>query len=128
MVLHLLWPEGNCMLHICFQPKFSLALLKYINNRSPFAAIIIHMNCFQGLVLSKNTVQMESSNNSTLTQDTTTMSTSIEQKSTCLIKAEEEACPICQEKLSTQKMVFQCGHVTCCKCKFYIIQFPLLIS
>ncbi|KAB2010015.1 hypothetical protein ES319_D10G206600v1 [Gossypium barbadense] len=72
----------------------------------------------KGLVLSKNTVQMESSNNSTLTQDTTAMSTSIEQKSTCLFKAEGEACPICQEKLSTQKMVFQCGHVTCCKCLF----------
>ncbi|XP_050209506.1 uncharacterized protein LOC126660195 isoform X2 [Mercurialis annua] len=35
-----------------------------------------------------------------------------------LYKNEEEACPICQEKLNNQKMVFQCGHFTCCKCLF----------
>lgn len=29
-----------------------------------------------------------------------------------------EACPVCQEKLSSQKMVFRCGHVTCCNCLF----------
>ncbi|PIA38536.1 hypothetical protein AQUCO_02700026v1 [Aquilegia coerulea] len=28
----------------------------------------------------------------------------------------DETCPICQDNLSNQKMVFQCGHVTCCKC------------
>nr|XP_043631781.1 E3 ubiquitin-protein ligase SHPRH [Erigeron canadensis] len=28
----------------------------------------------------------------------------------------EDACPVCQERLSNQKMVFQCGHITCCKC------------
>ncbi|KAG9443285.1 hypothetical protein H6P81_014625 [Aristolochia fimbriata] len=27
-----------------------------------------------------------------------------------------EGCPVCQEKLSKQKMVFQCGHFTCFKC------------
>lgn len=46
------------------------------------------------------------------------MSTSTEQKSGCAPKADEETCPVCQEKLSNQKMVFQCGHVTCCKCKY----------
>ncbi|XP_068668548.1 uncharacterized protein [Aristolochia californica] len=29
---------------------------------------------------------------------------------------EGEGCPVCQEKLSKQKMVFQCGHFTCFKC------------
>ncbi|XVF24305.1 hypothetical protein REPUB_Repub13aG0116300 [Reevesia pubescens] len=72
----------------------------------------------KGLVLSKNKVPTESSDNSALTQGISTMSTSIEQTSTSLPKADEEACPICQEKLSNQKMVFQCGHVTCCKCLF----------
>ncbi|XP_022745300.1 E3 ubiquitin-protein ligase SHPRH isoform X3 [Durio zibethinus] len=72
----------------------------------------------KGLVLSKNKVPMESSDNSALTQDMSTMSTSIEQKSTFVPKADEDACPICQERLSNQKMVFQCGHVTCCKCLF----------
>ncbi|KAE8717817.1 UPF0176 protein [Hibiscus syriacus] len=72
----------------------------------------------KGLVLSQNLVQMESSDNSTLTQDMSTMLSYIEQKSACPLKANQEACPICQEKLSSQKMVFQCGHVTCCKCLF----------
>uniref|UniRef100_A0A1D1XWD7 E3 ubiquitin-protein ligase SHPRH n=1 Tax=Anthurium amnicola TaxID=1678845 RepID=A0A1D1XWD7_9ARAE len=31
-------------------------------------------------------------------------------------KADDHLCPICHEKLGNQKMVFQCGHVTCCKC------------
>lgn len=33
-----------------------------------------------------------------------------------LVQLDEETCPVCQERLSNQKMVFQCGHVTCCKC------------
>ncbi|KAK4756691.1 hypothetical protein SAY87_006818 [Trapa incisa] len=33
-----------------------------------------------------------------------------------IAKTIEEPCPICQETLGIQKMVFQCGHVTCCKC------------
>jgi E3 ubiquitin-protein ligase SHPRH len=60
---------------------------------------------------------MESPNDSSLTQKVGSMSTSTEQKSGCVPKADEETCPVCQEKLSNQKMVFQCGHVTCCKCK-----------
>ncbi|KAK1409267.1 hypothetical protein QVD17_35793 [Tagetes erecta] len=28
----------------------------------------------------------------------------------------DDTCPVCQEKLSNQKMVFRCGHSTCCKC------------
>ncbi|XP_017984679.1 PREDICTED: E3 ubiquitin-protein ligase SHPRH isoform X1 [Theobroma cacao] len=76
----------------------------------------------KGLVLSKNKLPMESSDNSALTQDMTTMSTSIEQKSTCLPKADGEACPVCQERLSNQKMVFQCGHITCCKCLFVMTE------
>lgn len=42
----------------------------------------------------------------------------MEQKSEHSVNAYQEACPICQEKLSIQKMVFQCGHVICCKCLF----------
>ena len=71
---------------------------------------------FQGLVLSKQKSPMESPNDSSLTQKVGSMSTSTEQKSGCVPKADEETCPVCQEKLSNQKMVFQCGHVTCCKC------------
>jgi E3 ubiquitin-protein ligase SHPRH len=28
-----------------------------------------------------------------------------------------EQCPVCQEKILEQKMVFQCGHSMCCKCE-----------
>lgn len=72
----------------------------------------------KGLVLSKQKSPMESPNDSSLTQKVGSMSTSTEQKSGCVPKADEETCPVCQEKLSNQKMVFQCGHVTCCKCLF----------
>lgn len=72
---------------------------------------------FQGLVLSKQKSPLESSTNSSLTQEMGRLSTSTEHKSGCVPKADDETCPVCQEKLSNQKMVFQCGHVTCCKCK-----------
>ncbi|KAK9283240.1 hypothetical protein L1049_011476 [Liquidambar formosana] len=71
----------------------------------------------KGLVLSKQKLQLESPNNSSLTQDTATFATSpAEERNEYLVKADEESCPVCQEKLSNRKMVFQCGHVTCCKC------------
>ncbi|XP_031496910.1 uncharacterized protein LOC116262040 isoform X1 [Nymphaea colorata] len=38
------------------------------------------------------------------------------EKVECTDKGEDESCPVCHEKLSNQKMVFQCGHVTCCQC------------
>lgn len=76
------------------------------------------MYLFQGLVLSKQKSTVEGLNDSSLTQEIGIMSTSTEQKSGCAPKADEETCPVCQEKLSNQKMVFQCGHVTCCKCKY----------
>ncbi|KAK1388404.1 E3 ubiquitin-protein ligase SHPRH [Heracleum sosnowskyi] len=39
----------------------------------------------------------------------------------CFNEDSEETCPVCQEKLSNRKMVFQCGHITCCKCLFAMI-------
>ncbi|KAK9741867.1 hypothetical protein RND81_03G134600 [Saponaria officinalis] len=32
------------------------------------------------------------------------------------VKTVVDMCPVCQETLHNQRMVFQCGHVTCCKC------------
>ncbi|KAG6402018.1 hypothetical protein SASPL_138887 [Salvia splendens] len=37
-----------------------------------------------------------------------------------------ESCPVCQEQLGSQKMVFQCGHVTCCKCLFVMTERKLI--
>lgn len=72
----------------------------------------------KGLVISKKNLQMEGQSNSSSSQDTFSICTSPKVENETLIKVHEEACPICQEKLSNQKMVFQCGHVTCCKCLF----------
>ncbi|XP_015575743.2 E3 ubiquitin-protein ligase SHPRH [Ricinus communis] len=87
----------------------SLTLLSRIKGR---------LRYLKGLVLSKQKPPPESSSNSSLTQEMATMSTSEEKMSDDLPKDDEEACPICQEKMHNQKMVFQCGHVTCCKCLF----------
>ncbi|KAG0481686.1 hypothetical protein HPP92_012544 [Vanilla planifolia] len=32
------------------------------------------------------------------------------------LKVDDDPCPICHEKLDNQKMVFECGHLICCKC------------
>ncbi|KAI3458420.1 hypothetical protein Pfo_015083 [Paulownia fortunei] len=44
----------------------------------------------------------------------------------CIAKADAESCPVCQEQLGNQKMVFQCGHVTCCKCLFAMTERRLI--
>ncbi|KAL0298265.1 UNVERIFIED_CONTAM: E3 ubiquitin-protein ligase SHPRH [Sesamum radiatum] len=44
----------------------------------------------------------------------------------CIAKADAESCPVCQEQLGNQKMVFQCGHVTCCKCLFAMTERTLI--
>ncbi|XP_051143623.1 uncharacterized protein LOC127260028 isoform X2 [Andrographis paniculata] len=36
------------------------------------------------------------------------------------------SCPVCQEQIGNQKMVFQCGHVTCCKCLFAMTERRLI--
>lgn len=41
-------------------------------------------------------------------------------------KADVESCPVCQEQLGSQKMVFQCGHITCCKCLFAMTERRLI--
>ncbi|XP_020226329.1 E3 ubiquitin-protein ligase SHPRH [Cajanus cajan] len=72
----------------------------------------------KGLVQSKQKLQFESPNGSSFTRETTAMSNSTEEKGALVSKTDDETCPICQEKLGSQKMVFQCGHLTCCKCLF----------
>ncbi|KAL8539428.1 hypothetical protein ACS0TY_001155 [Phlomoides rotata] len=41
-------------------------------------------------------------------------------------KVDSEMCPVCQEQLGSQKMVFQCGHFTCCKCLFAMTERKLI--
>ncbi|MQM06651.1 hypothetical protein Taro_039476, partial [Colocasia esculenta] len=73
---------------------------------------------FQGLVTSKN-IPEGSTDTSPKLQDSQDPSSSIASPPSemdCPSKAEDHLCPICHEKIRNQKMVFQCGHVTCCKC------------
>ncbi|XP_073020785.1 uncharacterized protein [Primulina eburnea] len=67
----------------------------------------------KGLVQSKLSTCSESVDTLTVTE------AAVISENGFLAKADdEESCPVCQEKLGNQKMVFQCGHVTCCKCLF----------
>ncbi|CAN0923759.1 E3 ubiquitin-protein ligase SHPRH [Linum grandiflorum] len=70
----------------------------------------------KGLVQSKQKAPSESSDNLASTRETTSVSVSTDRRNNVLPKDDEEACPICHEKLNDQKMVFQCGHFICCKC------------
>ena len=65
----------------------------------------------------KQKLPLESPNSSSLTEEEAAANTSAnaEQKIECKPKV-DASCPVCQETLSTKKMVFQCGHITCCKC------------
>ncbi|KAL6980868.1 RING-type E3 ubiquitin transferase [Sarracenia purpurea var. burkii] len=77
----------------------------------------------KGLIQSKQKVQPENPNYSSLNEVAAVSSTSTAgEERDSVAKADEEACPVCQEKLTNQKMVFQCGHVTCCKCLFVMTE------
>ncbi|KAK7301052.1 hypothetical protein RJT34_11908 [Clitoria ternatea] len=87
----------------------SLTLLSQIKGK---------LRYLKGLVQSKQKLPSEISYDSSFTQETMAMSNSTEKKGVVISKTDDETCPICQEKLGNQKMVFQCGHLTCCKCLF----------
>ncbi|KAL2526855.1 zinc ion binding [Abeliophyllum distichum] len=74
----------------------------------------------KGLVQSKQNLQSQSCSTSTLTE------ASVLLENGWLPKADKESCPVCQEQLSNQKMVFQCGHMTCCKCLFAMTEQRLI--
>lgn len=73
---------------------------------------------FQGLVQSK---QIRKTSSLSHDKDASVNAT----ENACLTEDSEEMCPVCQEKLSNRKMVFQCGHITCCKCEFLIFRITL---
>ncbi|XP_057442384.1 uncharacterized protein LOC130734094 isoform X2 [Lotus japonicus] len=87
----------------------SLALLSQIKGK---------LRYLQGLVQSKQKLSLESPDSSSFIQETTKISNTKEEKGALISKTDEETCPVCQEKLGNQRMVFQCGHFTCCKCLF----------
>ncbi|KAL0303988.1 UNVERIFIED_CONTAM: E3 ubiquitin-protein ligase SHPRH [Sesamum radiatum] len=74
----------------------------------------------QGLVQSNQNMKSESFNASTVTEVAAVSANGY------IAKADAESCPVCQEQLGNQKMVFQCGHVTCCKCLFAMTERTLI--
>ncbi|CAF2298271.1 unnamed protein product [Brassica napus] len=70
----------------------------------------------KGLIETKQK-QGESQDHSSPVEETAKASDPVEQERENVVKR-EDACPICHETLRNQKMVFQCGHSTCCKCFF----------
>ncbi|KAI3882577.1 hypothetical protein MKX03_010696 [Papaver bracteatum] len=72
----------------------------------------------KGLILSKQKVQLDKPNSPTNvdTDKSSAASPHTREQNGFINKAEDEACPVCQDKLQHEKMVFQCGHVTCCRC------------
>ncbi|XP_042375333.1 E3 ubiquitin-protein ligase SHPRH-like [Zingiber officinale] len=43
-------------------------------------------------------------------------------------QTDHEPCPICHEKIMNQKMVFECGHVICCKCCLEMTEYAVVHS
>ncbi|GLT58794.1 hypothetical protein SLA2020_316600 [Shorea laevis] len=120
--LHLKENENDITVDAVSQEELPSASVQYSDDKFISLALLSRikgkLRYLKGLVLSKQRLPLESPNDSSLTQETSSLSTSSELKSGCVPKAHEETCPVCQEKLTKQKMVFQCGHVTCCKCLF----------
>ncbi|VVB02957.1 unnamed protein product [Arabis nemorensis] len=71
----------------------------------------------KGLMKSKQKQESDSPVHSSPKRETVKDLALVEKKGENLLKP-EEACPICHEILRNQKMVFQCGHSTCCNCFF----------
>ncbi|KAH7548237.1 hypothetical protein JRO89_XS14G0087300 [Xanthoceras sorbifolium] len=110
-----------------------LAFASVTNSTEKFISIALlsrikgKLRYLKGLVKSKQKSPLEESlDNSLLTEEMVAVSNPTEQISESQSKADEEACPICQEKLSNRRMVFQCGHATCCKCLFAMTEQRLL--
>uniref|UniRef100_A0A7N0TH89 E3 ubiquitin-protein ligase SHPRH n=1 Tax=Kalanchoe fedtschenkoi TaxID=63787 RepID=A0A7N0TH89_KALFE len=77
----------------------------------------------KGLMLSKQKIESGSTEDTSVRDELdTALDNPTEKKSNSLIEVDEGTCPICQENLSSRKMVFQCGHITCCKCFFAITE------
>ncbi|XP_008782680.2 E3 ubiquitin-protein ligase SHPRH isoform X1 [Phoenix dactylifera] len=83
---------------------------------SLLARIKGQLRYLKGMMLSNKKTEHEQVNSLPKPQDTANKATSSLAREESLYKTDDEPCPICQEGLGNRKMVFQCGHVICCKC------------
>lgn len=120
--LHLRENENDTSMDALGEDELESASVLHSNEKFMSLNLLSHtkgkLRYLKGLVQSKQKPTSESSNNSSLTEEMAAVPMTTEKISEYLPKDDEEACPICQEKLNNQKMVFPCGHVTCCKCFF----------
>ncbi|KAJ6952172.1 E3 ubiquitin-protein ligase SHPRH [Populus alba x Populus x berolinensis] len=120
--LHLRENENDTSMDAMGEDELESASVLHSNEKFMSLNLLSHtkgkLRYLKGLVQSKQKPTSESSNNSLLTEEMAAVPMTTEKISEYLPKEDEEACPICQEKLNNQKMVFPCGHVTCCKCFF----------
>ncbi|KAJ6297117.1 hypothetical protein OIU78_022778 [Salix suchowensis] len=119
---HLRENENDTSMDALGEDELESASVLHSNDKFMSLNLLSHtkgkLRYLKGLVLSKQKPTSESSDNSLLTEEMDVMPLKTDKISEYLPKDDEEACPICQEKLNNQKMVFPCGHVTCCKCFF----------
>ncbi|KAJ6762274.1 E3 UBIQUITIN-PROTEIN LIGASE SHPRH FAMILY MEMBER [Salix koriyanagi] len=119
---HLRENENDTSMDALGEDELESASVLHSNDKFMSLNLLSHtkgkLRYLKGLVLSKQKPTPESSDNSLLTEEMDVMPLKTDKISEYLPKDDEEACPICQEKLNNQKMVFPCGHVTCCKCFF----------
>uniref|UniRef100_A0A6M2F4Q2 RING-type domain-containing protein n=1 Tax=Populus davidiana TaxID=266767 RepID=A0A6M2F4Q2_9ROSI len=120
--LHLRENENDTSMDAMGEDELESASVLHSNEKFMSLNLLSHtkgkLRYLKGLVQSKQKPTSESSNNSLLAEEMAAVPMTTEKISEYLPKDDEEACPICQEKLNNQKMVFPCGHVTCCKCFF----------
>ncbi|KAG9149766.1 hypothetical protein Leryth_021853 [Lithospermum erythrorhizon] len=91
--------------------------------QSSLSRIKSQLRYLKGLAQSKQKLGPESSISSQAAlPNALSPSPPTEKENKSLPTADEETCPVCQEKLGNQKMVFQCAHVTCCKCLFVMTE------
>lgn len=108
-----------------------LASVDFTNEKflalSSFSRIKGQLRYLKGLV--KQKTQLDDPNVSSVHLDTSNLGASFPDTTVeCPGNVDEEPCPICHEKLTKQKMVFQCGHVTCCKSGFVEMTEQLTVS
>ncbi|XP_023640660.1 E3 ubiquitin-protein ligase SHPRH isoform X1 [Capsella rubella] len=121
MRLQLRQSEDDTSIYALSQDELDVASVLNTNEKfmaqSSLLSIKGKLRYLKGLIKSKQKQEFESSDCSSPIHETVKASDPVEQEGENLLKR-DEACPICQEILRNQKMVFQCGHSTCCNCFF----------
>lgn len=100
--------NGVALKFWCINSKHMIFILhKVLIDKKLICKLLLF--ALQGLVQSTQNIKEECFNS--------TVAEAVVPSENGCTKADVESCPVCQEQLGSQKMVFQCGHITCCKCK-----------